>query len=346
MFLWCSSSLCGMQETLIRVGYGDDTGLLKFSYNETRYGRENDIHQAFVNLRNISWYFNVQILLQDMFNLWRDSVHCIDDWASYGENRKKKTVVSTAIVFISTAFRLFLSQKKYVVEILDMAHIVNCNPSRIPIDAESKLGSEVIRFLPLLYIGVLQVLYSTSLLLDQIFLMQFSRFLCISWNNFALLVLKHQPDVSRSMQRQSAKHIEIDIHFVRDLVVVGHVRVLHVPSRNQFAYIFTKGLPSALFEKFRTRSGYQQKDRKPSQNDKTEHGMEKTVQNQGQSLKMPKSESILKNTVGCNLYPSDGPGKPNSIFMKTVKTKWALNQLQQPICVQLTKTVKTLKTQS
>ncbi|GJZ05212.1 hypothetical protein Tco_0538487 [Tanacetum coccineum] len=88
-------------------------------------------------------------------------------------------------------------------------------------------------------------------------------------------------------------------------------------------------------------SGYHQKDRKPSQNDKTEHGMEKTVQNQGQSPKMPKSESILKNTIECNLNPSDGPGKPNSIFMKTVKTKWALNQLQQPICVQLTKTVKT-----
>ncbi|GJT41617.1 reverse transcriptase domain-containing protein [Tanacetum coccineum] len=47
-----------------------------------------------------------------------------------------------------------------------------------------------------------------------------------------------------------------------------------------------------------------------------------------------------------NLNPSDGPGKPNSIIMKTVKTKWALNQFQQPICVQLTKTVKTLKAQS
>ncbi|GKA42782.1 ribonuclease H-like domain-containing protein [Tanacetum coccineum] len=117
---------------------------------------------------------------------------------------------------------LFLSQKKYVVEILDMSHIVNCNPNRTPIDTESKLGSE------------------------------FSRFLCISWNNFALLVLKHQPDVSRSMQRQSAKHIEIDIHFVQDLVAAGHVRVLHVPSLNQFADIFTKGLPSALFEKFLT----------------------------------------------------------------------------------------------
>ncbi|GJU82095.1 hypothetical protein Tco_1284460 [Tanacetum coccineum] len=59
-----------------------------------------------------------------------------------------------------------------------------------------------------------------------------------------------------------------------------------------------------------------------------------------------KPEPELKNTIGCNLNPSDGPGKPNSITMKTVKTKWALNQFQQPICVQLTKTVKTLKAQS
>ncbi|GKC02099.1 hypothetical protein Tco_0993709 [Tanacetum coccineum] len=105
-------------------------------------------------------------------------------------------------------------------------------------------------------------------------------------------------------------------------------------------------LTGKLLSMVRSGSGYHQKDRKPSQNDKTEHGMEKTVQNQGQSPKMPKSESILKNTIECNLNPSDGPGKPNSIFMKTVKTKWALNQLQQPICVQLTKTVKTLKAQS
>ncbi|GKF82992.1 hypothetical protein Tco_0244648, partial [Tanacetum coccineum] len=59
-----------------------------------------------------------------------------------------------------------------------------------------------------------------------------------------------------------------------------------------------------------------------------------------------KPEPELKNTIRCNLNPSDGPGKPNSIIMKTVKTKWALNQLQQPICVQLTKTVKTLKARS
>ncbi|GJU86335.1 ribonuclease H-like domain-containing protein [Tanacetum coccineum] len=54
------------------------------------------------------------------------------------------------------------------------------------------------------------------------------------------------------IQHQRMKHIEIDIHFVRDMVTAGQVKVLHVPSRFQYADIFTKGLPSALFEKFRS----------------------------------------------------------------------------------------------
>nr|GEW26869.1 NBS-containing resistance-like protein [Tanacetum cinerariifolium] len=54
------------------------------------------------------------------------------------------------------------------------------------------------------------------------------------------------------VQHQRTKHIEIDIHFVRDMVTSGQVRVLHVPSRYQYADIFTKGLPSALFEDFRS----------------------------------------------------------------------------------------------
>ncbi|GKE63661.1 ribonuclease H-like domain-containing protein [Tanacetum coccineum] len=52
------------------------------------------------------------------------------------------------------------------------------------------------------------------------------------------------------VQHQRTNYIEIDIHFVRDLVVAGQVRVLHVPSRYQFADIFTEGLSSALFEEF------------------------------------------------------------------------------------------------
>ncbi|GJS16754.1 ribonuclease H-like domain-containing protein [Tanacetum coccineum] len=56
---------------------------------------------------------------------------------------------------------------------------------------------------------------------------------------------------SNHVQHQRMKHIEIDIHFVRDLVTTSHIRVLHVPSRYQYADIFTKGLPTALFDEFR-----------------------------------------------------------------------------------------------
>ncbi|GJZ76369.1 ribonuclease H-like domain-containing protein [Tanacetum coccineum] len=54
------------------------------------------------------------------------------------------------------------------------------------------------------------------------------------------------------VQHQRTKHIEIDIHFVCDKVASGHVRVLHVPSRFQYAYIFAKGLPYPLFADFRS----------------------------------------------------------------------------------------------
>ncbi|GJW14911.1 ribonuclease H-like domain-containing protein [Tanacetum coccineum] len=57
-------------------------------------------------------------------------------------------------------------------------------------------------------------------------------------------------DVAKTAWRM--KRIEIDIHFVRDIVATGHVHVLHVPSRYQYADIFTKGLPSSLFTEFRS----------------------------------------------------------------------------------------------
>ncbi|KAI3684721.1 hypothetical protein L6452_33946 [Arctium lappa] len=54
------------------------------------------------------------------------------------------------------------------------------------------------------------------------------------------------------VQHQRTKHIELDIHFVREHVQKGLVRILHMPSRFQIADIFTKGLPRVLFDDFRS----------------------------------------------------------------------------------------------
>jgi hypothetical protein len=54
------------------------------------------------------------------------------------------------------------------------------------------------------------------------------------------------------VHHRCTKHIEIDIHFVWEKVALGELSVLQIPTERQFADIFTIGLPSGLFEEFRT----------------------------------------------------------------------------------------------
>ncbi|KAK4358263.1 hypothetical protein RND71_023873 [Anisodus tanguticus] len=65
-------------------------------------------------------------------------------------------------------------------------------------------------------------------------------------DNISAIYLSGNP-----VQHQRTKYIKMDIHFVREKVAKGHVRVCHVPYRYQVADIFTKGLRAVLFEDFR-----------------------------------------------------------------------------------------------
>jgi hypothetical protein len=55
---------------------------------------------------------------------------------------------------------------------------------------------------------------------------------------------------SNPVHHKRTKHIELDVHFVREKVAVGQCKVLHVPTAQQYADVMTKGLPTAIFKEF------------------------------------------------------------------------------------------------
>nr|GEY54031.1 hypothetical protein [Tanacetum cinerariifolium] len=134
-----------------------------------------------------------------------------------------------------------LNRKKYAIEILEKAHMVSCNPSRTPVDTKSKLGVD----------GD-----------PEPHLFALKRILRLGW-------LSHHSkiDFSAEAEYRGVANAVTETCWLRNLLREFHtllssvilvyydnvsaVRVLHVPLRYQFANIFSKGLPSALFKEFR-----------------------------------------------------------------------------------------------
>ena len=67
-------------------------------------------------------------------------------------------------------------------------------------------------------------------------------------HNKSALFLSQNP-----ISHKRATHIDIDYHFVRELVSSGKLQTKHIPTHLQLAYIFTKSLPRPLFETFRAK---------------------------------------------------------------------------------------------
>jgi hypothetical protein len=99
------------------------------------------------------------------------------------------------------------------------------------------------------YIGVANVVSESCWLRNLLLELHspLSQATLVYCDNVSAIYLSGNP-----VQHQRTKHIEMDIHFVREKVARGQARVLHVPSRHQIADIFTKGLPRVLFDDFRT----------------------------------------------------------------------------------------------
>nr|GEZ90434.1 hypothetical protein [Tanacetum cinerariifolium] len=173
---------------------------------------------------------------------------------------------------------MFLSQRKYAIEILERAHMVGCNPSRTHVDTETKLGDGGTSVVdPTLYWSLAGSLrYLTFTRPDITYAVQqagcltmqrsTSGYCVFLGNNLLSWSSKRQPTLSRSSVKAEYRGVANAVtktcwirNLLRELhtplssatiVYCDNVRILHVPSRFQYEDIFTKGLPSALFDEF------------------------------------------------------------------------------------------------
>jgi hypothetical protein len=74
-----------------------------------------------------------------------------------------------------------------------------------------------------------------------------SRCTLVYCDNISTVYLSTNP-----VQHQHIKHVEIHLYFVREKVAIGQVPIIHVPTTSQFTDIFTNGLPSSVFNEFRS----------------------------------------------------------------------------------------------
>ncbi|GKD60136.1 ribonuclease H-like domain-containing protein [Tanacetum coccineum] len=178
-----------------------------------------------------SWYPNHVCHLQRSLYGLKQASHA---WFHYFEDDIILTASSTTLLqhLIDYLHRdSILSQRKYALQLLERAHMVKCNPSRISVDTESKLGPDVVVKDPTLYRslargihaeaeyqGVANVVAETSWLYNL---------LCELHSPLLTATLVYCDNVSaiymsaNPIQQQRIKHIEIDIHFVRDMVTAG-----------------------------------------------------------------------------------------------------------------------------
>ncbi|XP_071687630.1 uncharacterized mitochondrial protein AtMg00810-like [Rutidosis leptorrhynchoides] len=182
-----------------------------------------------------------------------------------------------------TAYGMFLSQKQYASEIIDRAGLTSSHPCRTPVEPGATLTCHrppvkdpttyrslagALQYLTftrpdISYAGTtdlgLQLYASSTTALVAYSDADWAGNNLLSWSSKRQLTPSHS---SAEAKYRGIANAVAETCWIRNLLrelqcpltsaTLGQVQVLHVPSRYHFADIFTKGLPFALFDEFRS----------------------------------------------------------------------------------------------
>ncbi|GKC17654.1 ribonuclease H-like domain-containing protein [Tanacetum coccineum] len=214
-------------------------------------------------------YANAIILIASSTTLLQhliDSLHCEFEMTDL---EALNYFLGIAVVRHSTC--LLLSQRKYALQLLERAHMLNCNPSRTPVNTESKLGLDGVPIF--LYMHdprdphlaalkrILRYVKGTldfGLHLYAPFTTSLVGYTNADWAGFPSTCsaeAEYWGGANIVAETSWLHNLLHELHSplsIATLVYCDNVRVLHVPSRYQFVDVFTKGMPSVLFEEFRS----------------------------------------------------------------------------------------------
>ncbi|KAM1025522.1 hypothetical protein PS2_038373 [Malus domestica] len=162
---------------------------------------------------------------------------------------------------------IFLSQRKYVLDILTETGMLACKPADTPIELNHKLGEYPIRYLRTkrdinellvskkqkvvarssaeaeyrsMAHGVCELFWVKNLLRDLGFRPKHAMHL--HCDNKAAIDIAHNP-----VQHDRTKHVEVDRHFIKEKIEARLIEVPFVKSKDQLADMLTKAVTSSVF---------------------------------------------------------------------------------------------------
>ncbi|RDX77240.1 Copia protein, partial [Mucuna pruriens] len=159
---------------------------------------------------------------------------------------------------------IFISQRKYVLDLLKETGKLGCKTSGVPIEQNHRIECEES---PIIEKSKYQRLVGKLIYLSHTRLD--IAYVVITWRSKKQnVVARSSVEVEFQVMAQGTceglwmkiildnlKHIEIDKHFIKEKLDSGLIVTAHVPIGLQVADVFTKGLPTTRFQELNDKLG-------------------------------------------------------------------------------------------